>query len=266
VAGYVDIHTHVLPGIDDGPSDVDGAIAMARAAAEAGTAILAATPHLRADFPDVHIDELAGRCQELRDVLEREQIPVRIVAAAEVSLVWALEALEADDEQLRLATFDQRGSDMLVETPSGSVFGLDRMLYEIRARGIRVTLAHPERSPEFQRAPERLDELVHQGVLLQVNAGSLADAGRRSGVRKLAERLCTSGLAHALASDGHRADSWRPVTKLPRGIEALTDLVGSERALWMASDAARAIVDGERLPEAPPVVAGRRRSWLFSRT
>lgn len=260
--GYVDIHTHVLPGIDDGPSDLDGSIAMARAAADVGILTLAATPHLRSDFPDVHVDELAARAQEVRVALEREGIPVRIVCGAEVSLVWAV---EASGEDLKLATYGQRGTDLLVETPSAGIFGLDRMLYELRARGTRIILGHPERCVEFQRDPQPLRDLVTQGVLLQVNAESLIDMGRRAGVRRLAEELCSEGLAHVLASDGHRASSWRPITKLARGLEALSELVGAERALWMASDAPRAIVEGFELPQEPPVDSGKRRRWPFTR-
>ncbi len=113
---------------------------MARAAAEAGISVLAATPHLRSDFPDVHVEELAQRTQDVRDALERENIPVRLVGGAEASLVWAV---EASDQELKLATFGQRGTDLLVESPSAGVFGLNRMLYELRARGVRVTLGPP---------------------------------------------------------------------------------------------------------------------------
>ncbi len=262
MADYVDIHVHVLPGIDDGPPDLAGSIALARAAAEIGTVTLAATPHVRPDFPDVHVDELWERCQAVRDALERQDVRVRLLSGAEVSLVWALEASQRD---VKLATYDQRGTDLLVETPPGSVFGLDRMLDEIRGRGIRVTLGHPERNLDFQRQPDQLRDLVDHGVLLQVNADSLVAARRRSGVRRLAEGLCTAGLAHALASDGHRAGSWRSVTELARGVEALIELVGAERAQWMAADAPRAIVDGTELPAPPPIIPRRTSRWPFRR-
>ena len=108
-----------------------------------------------------------------------------------------------------------------------------------------------------------LRDLVTQGVLLQVNADALVDAGRRSGVRRLAEHLCTEGLAQVLASDGHRASSWRPITKLGEGVAALADLVGTERARWMAVDAPNAIVEGAELPREPPVDTGGRRRWRF---
>ena len=70
-----------------------------------------------------------------------------MIAGAETSLAWAL---EADDEHLALASYDEHGTDLLIEAPSGSVIGFERLLYELLARGFRLTLAHPERSPEFQ--------------------------------------------------------------------------------------------------------------------
>ena len=261
MTGFVDIHAHVLPGIDDGPGDLDGTLALIRAASESGTEVIAATPHLRSDFPDVHVEELADRCDAVRRAIGRDGIPIRLVGGSEASIVWAVEASE---EELTLATYEQRGTDLLVETPPGPVLGLDRLLYELRLRGLRVTLAHPERDVDFQHDVSPLKALVDQGVLIQINAGSLLGDSRRSGIRQLAERLCTEGLAHVLASDGHRASSWRPVTTLAQGVEAVTALVGPERAEWMASVTAQAIIDGAELPPAPEIVH-RRRSRLFRR-
>ena len=124
-------------------------------------------------FPDVHVTELARRAEELREAGEMAGIEIQVVSGAEVSLVWALEASE---EQLALATYDQGGTDLLIETPTFNVVGLESLLYRLRAKGLRVTLAHPERSVPFQRDPSRLAELVRQGVLLQVNADA-ADHG-----------------------------------------------------------------------------------------
>lgn len=257
-AGLVDIHAHPLPGIDDGPADLDGSVEMARAAVEAGTRTLAATPHLRSDFPGVRVGELGERCARLREALEREGVELELVCAAEVSLVWAL---EAGKEELVLASYGQRGQDLLIETPTSAI-GLPGLLYQVRAQGFRVTLAHPERTAEFARAPEHLLDLADQGVLLQVNADSLLSTKRGSPVRAVAEQLCRAGVVHALASDGHRGSAWRPVTTLPAGIEAAAALVGRERAIWMARDAPAAIIAGERLPPAPPIAAPRRNGLL----
>jgi protein-tyrosine phosphatase len=137
---------------------------------------------------------------------------------------------------------------------------LEQLLFQVRARGLRVTLAHPERSGAFKANPETLTRLFEQGVLLQVNAQALL-APRRSTTRRLAEDLCRDGLAHVLASDGHRGHEWRPVSELAEGVKALSALVGTERARWMARDAPAAIVEGADLPEPPPVHSARRGFW-----
>jgi protein-tyrosine phosphatase len=262
MSGRVDIHTHVLPGIDDGPGDLFGALEMARAAARVGTTTMVATPHLRSDFPAVQVEELAGRCQSLREELKRAGIEIRLESGAEASLLWAL---EASDAVLELATYQQRGSDLLVEAPTGGVVGLDTLLFELRRKGIRVTLAHPERSMEFQRDYVQIAKLVRQGVLIQVNADSLVNEGRRSPVRRLAEALCREGLAHALASDGHRAAQWRPVGTLADAVEGLSGLVGASRVEWMTEAVPASIVEGTELPAAPAIAQpGRgRRRWLL---
>jgi protein-tyrosine phosphatase len=262
VSGFVDIHAHVLPGIDDGPPDLEGALEMLRAAADSGTATIASTPHLRTDYPKVHIDELADRCQALREEIAREKIDISLVSGAEVSLVWALEASEDD---LKLATFNQQGTDLLVETPSLNVAGLDRLLYELRIKGFRITLAHPERNPEFQRDPSRLEDLSRQGVLLQPTAEALIRKGRRSPTTRLAQHLCAEGLVHAIGSDGHRAASWRAVTTIGAAVDAVEAFVGPERAHWMTHTAPTAILDGEELPEPPGIIDRRRRRRLFGR-
>lgn len=261
MAGFVDIHAHVLPGIDDGPGDLDEALEMARAAVEAGTETIAVTPHVRPDlFPDVHIEELAERCTRMRDELERAEIPLRIVGGAEVSLLWAL---SADEDALPLVTYGQEGHDVLIETPSEAV-PIDRLLQPLLDRGMRITLAHPERSRMLQRHPEQLEALREQGVLAQINADALL-AARRSPIRLCAEHFCREGLADAIASDGHRARSWRPVGSLAAGVEAAALLVGRARARWMASDAPRAIVDGAALPPPPEIEIQHRARWPFRR-
>lgn len=255
VSGYADIHAHVLPGIDDGPAELEGTLALIRAAAAAGISTLAATPHLRADFPDVRVGELAERCAAVREAMSGERLAVEIVPGAEVSLTWALEAGEND---LRLASYHQRGTDLLVEAPSIEVPRLDALLYTLRVRGLRITLAHPERVPQFQADQAPLRDLVTQGVLLQVNAGSLIPGHGSQRARRLAEELCTQGLAHVIASDGHRDASWRPISVFAAGVGALSELVGLERAEWMASTAPLAILRGAELPSAPAIVQKRR--------
>ncbi len=244
----VDIHEHLLPGIDDGPPDLRAALEMARAAVTAGIGTVALTPHVRFDFPDVHVEELSERCARLDHELRAAEIPLRVLPAAEVSLI---SALEADDEHLRMVSYNQRGRDLLIETPSDGLL-LEQLLGFLLTRGMRVTLAHPERSRIFQVEPERLRDLQDQGVLVQVNASSLLRR-RSDRIRRCAEYLCREDLAHVIASDGHRAESWRPVGSLAAAVGAATQLVGASRARWMTSVAPAAIIAGTALPPAPAI-------------
>ena len=131
-------------------------------------------------------------------------MPLEVVVGAEVDVVWTR---TASDEELRLATYGQAGTDMLLETPYGPLPpGFEDWVFSrLSLEGIRVMLAHPERNLSFQQSPERLAEMVSRGVLVQVTAGSLAGK-RKSESRKLARWMVEEGLAQVIASDAHRAD------------------------------------------------------------
>jgi len=254
----IDLHSHVLPGIDDGPRDLAGSVAMAQVAAEAGTTCLVATPHLREDHPAVKPSELAERVAELNRALARHSVGLEVVSGAEVDLTTGL---ELPDEQLRDASLLGRGHDLLVESPYGplpSVF--ESLISSLAGRGFRLTLAHPELNPSFQERPERLERLVADGILLQLTARSLR-AGRRSPSRTLALTAIERGWAHVLASDAHSSD-WRP-PRLGWEVRALAEQEPhlAARLAWMTMDAPRAILDGVPLPLAPQVSSRRRGLW-----
>jgi protein-tyrosine phosphatase len=256
----IDLHSHVLPGIDDGAGTEAESIELLRVAAAAGTRTIAATPHARADFPDVRLEELAARCKNLREALPGS-LQVDIVPAAEVDAAWAH---AATDEELRLASYGQRGTDLLLETPYGPLVpAFEKLVFRLMVEGFRVLLAHPERNVSFQREPGRLAELVRRGALVQLTVPSLAGRGGRSRSRRLALELVKSGLCHNLASDAHSPGPWRS-PDLQSGVEVVAN-VAPARAEWMVTDAAAAILAGEALP-APPAERprGRRLPWRRS--
>src|SRR4051794_16406301 len=84
----IDLHAHVLPGLDDGPAEIEGSLELLRAAAADGTRTIAATPHLRHDFPSVDVHELRDRCEELRARMPPD-IQIEVLSGAEVDIVWA---------------------------------------------------------------------------------------------------------------------------------------------------------------------------------
>jgi protein-tyrosine phosphatase len=250
----IDLHCHLLPGIDDGPPDIAGAVELARAAAAAGTLTIAATPHLRDDHPLVRPAELEARLRSLRGHLEQAGVDLTVVAGGEVDLAWAL---RASDEDLRLVSYAQRGSDLLVETPYPPLASsFEDMLFRVTARGYRVLLAHPERNTSFQRNPSRLVELTRRGVLVQVTVPSLVNARRGSRSRRTALDLIRDGHAHVLATDAHRGGGFR-TPNLNEGLNAVA-AVAPARARWMVTSAPAAVLAGEPLPH-PPDDGGARR-------
>jgi protein-tyrosine phosphatase len=253
----IDLHSHVLPGIDDGPPDLAESLRLVSTAEASGTTVLAATPHLRADHPSVEIATVAGRCAALEEQLP-DDCRVKLVPAGELDLLWAQ---EASDEDLRLASFGGRGSDLLVETPYGPLpRGFEVLILRLAQRGFRLLLAHPERNPSFQREPSRIAELVKQGVLIQLTIPAVVRADGRSRSRRLALDLVSEGLAHNLASDAHSAGPRRS-PDLGAGVRELAE-VAPARAEWMVTDAAAAILEGAPLPAPPAERPARRRRRL----
>jgi protein-tyrosine phosphatase len=256
----IDLHCHILPGIDDGPTSLDESVELARLFESDGVRTVAATPHLRADHPGVVPGELGERCADLTEALRRAGVRLEVVPAGEVDLFWALDAAPDD---LRLASFAQRGTDLLVETPYGPLAStFEDHLFRLTVQGFRVLLAHPERNPTFQDIPERLAELVRRGILVQVTAASLTRPPRRSRSARCARRLLGEGLVHVLSSDAH-GPAALDRAPLPAGCAVAREIVGP-RADWLCVDAPRAVLAGAPLPSPPLVGASRltRGSWF----
>lgn len=259
----IDLHCHVLPGIDDGPAHLESAVAMVHAYQADGVTTIVATPHLRSDFPRVMPGEIAVRCQGLEATATADGAEVQIVPGGEVALGWALDASDAD---LEAASLGGLGRDVLIETPHNPTSaGIGHALFTVALRGYRIALAHPELSPSFQREPRRLADLARGGILLQVTAGALLRPARRSRSAALAQQLVRDGLCAAIASDAHSPGAWRP-PELSRAVVVAARLADPARAEWLVRDAPEAILAGEPLPplpSAPPTPRGR--AWLRRR-
>ena len=236
----------MLWGIDDGSETLDDALAFATVAAASGTSVLAATPHVREDYPDVVCAQIGPQVSALNRELAERGIDLQVVPGGEVAL---LEALERPVEELAHVTLGG-GDTLLVETPFGPLpSSFDGILSAIARRGFRVLLAHPEISPDLQRDPQRLGRLADQGVLLQITASSLRD--RKSHRGKLALEAVRQRWAHVIASDGHSAD-WRPPLLgeyVGAAQEALPEL--ADELAWMARDVPQALLDAKPLPPRP---------------
>lgn len=242
----IDLHVHVLPGIDDGARDEAAAIELVAEAVAAGVTTIAATPHLRADHPNVRPFELAERTARLQSALDNAGVPVDLVSGGEVDVRWAQ---QAGEDELKAVSYGGQGRDILVEVPYGELMPqFEDYVFRPRAMGYRVLLAHPERNPTFQRDTDRLHALVEQGCLVQVTASALASRSRGSRSRKLAIQLVREGVAHVIASDTHSRRGGR--ASLADAVEALRK-EAPRRARWMVTEAPAAILAGAPLPPAP---------------
>jgi protein-tyrosine phosphatase len=246
-----DLHAHILPAIDDGPATLEGSLDLARAAVEDGIELIAATPHVRHDYPTT-ADEMERAVAELREALADAEIPLEVRTGGEI----ALDHVHLVPAELRRFGLGGSSRYLLVETPyAGWPFDIAERLFRLRAAGFTPVLAHPERNDEVQADPEaRLRSLVEMGALVQLTAASMdGRLGRRS--RETGRRLLELGLAHLLASDAH-APAIRAVG-LSAAAEALDD---PALARWLTREAPAAILAGADLPPRPE----RRRRW-FSR-
>jgi protein-tyrosine phosphatase len=247
----IDLHSHILPGIDDGPATLDGSLDLARVAVADGTRTILATPHINTD-ERIDAAMVADGLAELRPALAEAGIPLEVLPGGEIA-IWRL--VDLDDDALRsLALGGRAGGDyILVESPFSPVVGdFEPLVLDLHARGHRVLLAHPERCPAFQRDPPRLTALVDAGALVQITAGSMT-GGFGSTVRRFTAAMLQEGLAHVVASDAH--DAVKRAPGLTAGFAALErELPGiSDQQAWMTEAVPRAVLDGTPLPERPPL-------------
>jgi protein-tyrosine phosphatase len=252
----IDLHCHILPGLDDGAESMGDSVDIARDAAADGVSTIVATPHVREDY-NYNLGEIARRTSSVNEILAQEGIDLRVVPGAEVGLTRALELNDADLLEICLGA----GPYLLVESPYGHASDFfEDMIFKLQLRGFQPVLAHPERSPSLMRDISRVRRLVDRGVLCSVTAGSMA--GRFGGTPREATRaLFAEGLVHNVASDAH--DVGRRPPGLSVGFDALEDeLPGlTDHARWFTDDAPGALLAGQHLPPPPslePLRTGRR--------
>ena len=241
----IDLHSHVLPGLDDGVRTIDEALALCAAAAGEGVEVLAATPHVRHDYPTT-----PAQMEEALAAVRAADPPVQVVSGGELDLA------ELDRPKDELARFGLGGTRwLLVETPYwGWPLDITERLSRLRLQGFGVVLAHPERNADVQERPELLDPLVADGTLVQLTAASVDG---RLGTRpaRCARALIDRGLAHLIASDAHAPDV-RAV-----GLRAaFASLHDEELARWLVDDVPRSILHDVE-PPPRPVIRPRRR-WF----
>ncbi len=195
----IDIHLHILPGIDDGPETIQESLALAKALVAEGIHSAIATPHFNDEFPRRSASEILSRVYELQQALDSYQIPLRLFAGHEALIK---PGLVEDIQTGRLATLNGSRFLLLELWNTGWIPETERVIFELRAFGVVPIIAHPERYRAIQQDPERLGSLLRLGALAQLTASSLIGyAGNTT--RRTAETLLKKQLIYCVASDAH---------------------------------------------------------------
>ncbi len=249
----IDLHSHILPGLDDGARTQDEALAMAREWVAAGVTTLACTPHSEPHIPK---SSLAIAVDRLQGALDAAGIPLRLILGIEVFLEPDMASLIQRDVAFTLGGTRY----MLVELPF-EVWPphTEQTLFELQLRGVTPILAHPERYRAVQTRPERVAPLVERGVLMQVTAYSVTGRGGRE-FQKAAETLLRHGHVHLIASDSHRPGQ---PANLPQAMVAAAKIVGEAGARALVEDNPAAILaDADPSTIVAPTAQASRR-WPF---
>ena len=232
----IDLHAHILPGFDDGVRSLEEARELAREAHAEGVTAIAATPHVRDDYP-TSPERMERGVETLREDFATAGIDIEVVRGGEVALerLWELTVHE-----VRRFTYGGAGRYLLVEFPyHGWPPLLGPTLADLRARGIRALLAHPERNDAVQADPSRLAPAVREGALVQLTAASVAGLLGPAPLRA-GQHLIELGLAHVLATDAHGSGLAKRAS-LAVGVAALAD---AEFARRLTTDVPAAILAG----------------------
>lgn len=219
----IDIHSHILPGIDDGSKKISMTLDMIKRASLDGTTDIVATPHYRKGYFYVPYKEVKEIATNINKLVKEEGIDCNIHYGQEV---YYSESIIEDLENGEIGTIND-GQYMLVEFPMRRIpeEAIDYM-YELKLRNITPIIAHPERYKDFMNDITKINEFINEGCLFQMNAGSiLGEFGNE--VKKCAEKLVKNRIYNFIGSDAHNdttrktgiSDALYTISKMDKGLE-----------------------------------------------
>lgn len=237
-APFVDIHCHLVPGIDDGAKSWDESLAMAEMASADGIEKIIVTPHQLGTYAHNTGDEIRRRTAELQAQLDANNIPLQVLPGADVRI---------DDGMIQglrngqVVTLGDHGLHVLLELPHEMYFALEPVLDDLEQAGMVGILSHPERNQGLLKQPRLIESLVDYGCLMQVTAGSLMGTfGPRS--QQMAEWMLEEGLVDFLATDAHSPRARRPL--IQRAFARAAEFVGEETAIDLCCRNPAAVSEG----------------------
>ena len=220
----IDLHCHLLPGVDDGAKDLSTSLKMARACVAQGVTVVACTPHILPGVYHNHGPDIRSAIKQLQVELNRHEIPLQLVTGADVHMAPNFVAGLKSGDLLTLADSHY----VLVEPPHHvAPPQLEHFFFNVVTAGYVPILTHPERLSWVRSRYDTIKKLVQTGAWMQVTAGSFAGAFGRDALY-WAQRLLDEGCVHLIASDAHDAERRPP--DLASGRESVAKRVGAQEA------------------------------------
>jgi protein-tyrosine phosphatase len=237
VSGFVDLHLHYVPGVDDGVRSVEEGLALCTALKDIGFAALVTTPHIRSGMFDNRPDGLREAFQAFLDQTRAHAgLPELALSAEHHCDSVLLELLQADG----LLPYPG-GRAILIEFGYDSLpAAIERIAFKLALKGLRPIVAHPERCAPLFRKTSLIEPLLDQDVGLQLDVMALIGKYGRA-PRGAAERMLEEGVYTIAASDAHRPED---VPEVAKGIDRLFKLVGDEEAQVLLADNPRCLLEG----------------------
>ena len=242
----IDIHSHILPDIDDGARTLDEALEMARIAAADGIQQMCCTPHMFNGISDnPEPAEIRDRVSAFQEAIGGEGL--RVLPGNEVHVTHEIVEQAATNRVTKLNAKNY----MLVEFPTMTVpMGAEELFYRLQVNGVRPILVHPERNSQLQARPSQVANFVERGVYVQVTAMSVTGEFGPA-AKACADSLLRHNCVHFLATDAHRTERRAPI--LSRGRDAAGEIIGQEKALKLVWDNPLAVVTGGVIQAEPPI-------------
>jgi len=257
----IDLHSHILPGIDDGAKTLDDSLAMARIAVDDGIHVMACTPHI---YPGMYMNtgpDIAVRRDALQAELQREGIPLQLVVGADVHLVpGLLEGLRTG----RVPTLHGTRYFLLEPSHTTPPPRFEDLVFDLLASGFTPIITHPERLTWVENHYPVFLRLIEQGAWMQVTAGALTGLfGPRA--KYWGERFVGEGFTHIIATDAHSTGRRKP--RLSEAVTIAERMLGSDEARRLVFDRPQAVLDNLApdlypLPQAAAGAPSRMGKWL----
>jgi protein-tyrosine phosphatase len=239
----IDLHCHILPGVDDGPKNLDESLEMVRIFKEAGYSRVVATPH---QVPGttwmLSIEDIKQKLAELNQAIKIEGLELDVLAGMEIAFDPLIPDLLEKDQLLTLG----KTPYVLIETPFQQLpLGWEQVIFAILSKGYFILLAHPERCAQLAANPQLVGRLIEAGVYLQVNWDSFLGYHGRAALR-MAHYLAESGCIHCLATDSHNPQE-RHAAHVKLAAAKIQKLIGPEKLERIASENPRRVLEGSHL-------------------